>query len=355
MRFSLGYVGFYLLLYGLGFFTYVVRDHRIDVELYGGTGLIAANVAFIVAVVGVVAFFFAYMSLKSGRLFQELADSKVINACDVRAREAVRNGAFSVEQGHQRIVITALGITGRFPLPGVSALVTALTAAAFIYLNTWPPSGSESVAYGATVVWVSSPAWMLAMYMTGMIIARVLVNIWGLHKVLRASIVNVQPLHPDKVGGLRTISDYALGLSYLIAMCGLGLVGSAYLSGQSESLDKDYLLWVGIGLYVALAPLAFFGTLGSAHGPMWNVKARQLLHLSDRFAQDYAVIHEELDNDTEDMRRRIDRLQQVHAVYGITERFPVWPFDWASLRLFAGAVSSPLILTAATILARGLT
>lgn len=65
--------------------------------------------------------------------------------------------------------------------------------------------------------------WMVvSVYWVAMIIVRGRQNIRGLSRAFRAPVI-VEPLHPDKCGGLLIVNRYAIRLSYLIAACGFGL------------------------------------------------------------------------------------------------------------------------------------
>ena len=243
-----------------------------------------------------------------------------------------------------------------------------------------------------------------------MMVVRIMVTVSG--KIFHDRDVTVQPFHPDKCGGLHQLRDYALSLSYMLAIFGLGIVlwlyissqavdnctagvenktdsevlkyeqcrdqlediGIIYTEGGSTKINRDLAvseqpvvyssvytdyeqaaelnpaLWFYVFAYVVLAPLIFFGTLQTAHGPMKNSKIQNLRSLSDKFNAEYKEVHREmLTGDAANRKGRLEQLLQLRGFYEITESFPVWPWDLASLRSFATAVSSPLILTVITV------
>ena len=74
---------------------------------------------------------------------------------------------------------------------------------------------------------------MISFYMVGMLAIRGLITFVGLRRVFQVAEVSVQPLNPDKCGGLASLRDYALRLSYLIAALGLGIAGFLYITSRS--------------------------------------------------------------------------------------------------------------------------
>ena len=153
--------------------------------------------------------------------------------------------------------------------------------------------------------------------------------------------------------------QYALTTSYLSAMLGFGFVVWAYGGVQTSvngtlTTDIGYLLelpvlWFGVVLYVILAPVTFFQTLGTAHGPMKKAKSKDLEELSVQFNQDRRLFHAEIRKEDEikkevDLDLRFKRLDSVHKLYRMTEAFPVWPFDTGSIRTFGTVVISPIII-----------
>lgn len=338
MRFSIAYVAAYLASIIGALVVYTMRDGTVDVALLGGYGSIIAGLLYALVVGSFVSGFYAYISGSTGHLYEELAEAKVVDRADLKVRELTIGRGNSIERAHDKPVWVLL-----------SCSFAILSGAYMLYTVTLHPM-DVFAEYQSMLVMIMLPVWLVGWYMIIMIALRALISIWGLYRVFRLGDVLVRPLHPDKCGGLRSINDYALLLTYLIAVCGFGLVLLIYNSIQISRLPQDLQLFVGLGLYVVLAPLTFFGTLGTAHGAMKKVKVSQLQSLSNRFDEDYKFIQENLDRRPEEIRDRLERLQQIHSVYQITESFPVWPFDSRSIRRFTGAVFSPLFVSIITIL-----
>ena len=74
------------------------------------------------------------------------------------------------------------------------------------------------------------------------------------------------------------------------------------------------------------------------------MKARDLQKLSDEFNKCYRVVHESLYGEDAGTEDQFDRLRRVHDLYQMTAAFPVWPFNFGSIRLFGTVATSPLVL-----------
>lgn len=102
-----------------------------------------------------------------------------------------------------------------------------------------------------------------------------------------------------------------------------------------------------IGLYIVLAPLLFFRTLGSAHKAMRASKERYLDTISKKFQATYSQMNTFLNSDAftsqpERLKTYLDQLQQLDTLHKRTDAFPIWPFDTGSLFRFLRAFSVSL-------------
>ena len=111
--------------------------------------------------------------------------------------------------------------------------------------------------------------------------------------------------------------------------------------GRTASFPQMWFLTLA---YFVFAPLAFFGTLGTAHGPMRDIKLRDLRRLSNRFNAEYRYVHDNLQGEAKEINDGFARVEQVHKLHRLTDEFPVWPWDLGSIRRFVSAVIGfPLI------------
>ena len=374
LQFATAYVSLFFLSAGLAVTAYIIKDGAIDVPLTGGYQSLIGTLLYNSVLEGVGGTFYIYISKQPGRLFAEIASVKVINPENGEVQSFIQGEKRSVKSVHRskNCFWAALAFT---------AVLLPLT----IFGVFMSSNRDETTRYLWLFFVMVLPVWTLGIYMIGMIIVRVLITIWGLYRVFRIGRVNVYPLHPDRCGGLKPVSTYALRLSYMLT--GFGIVIGAYSVSQvpeireshpqpnttaSISLPSDIqssssgmheetittdlgrllkfpALLMAMGIYLVLSPAMFFGTLATAHAPMQQVKNEQLERLSRQFNRDYLFVHRRINALDEGYRQRFDRLQRVDTLYRTTAAFPVWPFDMSSLRTFGAVFSSPLLLTGTTI------
>lgn len=202
------------------------------------------------------------------------------------------------------------------------------------------------------------PATLGANYMLYIMVAREIATIRGLFRLFNegrdggrgVERVNVQPWHPDGCGGLGRLRDYAIRFSYLVAIVAVALLlliyDSVSMYGIRGSLINDPGMWAGIVAYVVLAPGLFFLTLGSAHRAMLSEKHSRLRAISTQLDREYQNTSSNLSAEGAVLGTSLDKIKRLHDLYELTVKFPVWPFDLATLRRFGTAVVAPFITVA---------
>ena len=342
-QFPAVYASVSVVLVAMALLMYVIRDGAVDVAKLGGYQSFLPTFVYSIFLSWVGARFYLYFSLQSGKLYQELADRNVIGQSDTEV-QIVKGSEHSASAFHRRAI-----------WPVIASFLAFSLLLTMLYSWFWDPGRDEVAKYSAVYTAFALPVWVVGMYMVGMVFARFLSTIWGLRRVLTTTPVEVHPLHPDKCGGLKPVLDYSLATSYLIAMFGIGFVIWAFgltqvWSEGKVTTDASRILefpaiWFGVALYVVMAPVAFFGTLWTAHRPMREQKSKMLAQLSDEFNKDHK---QALTGDPSELDDRIRRLRHVHQLHEMTDAFPVWPFDTKSVRWFGAVVSSPLAVAAVT-------
>jgi hypothetical protein len=268
------------------------------------------------------------MDVAPARTFHQLEQRNLLGSrsqsADARIRERVQRG---------------------FNTPLWSWLSTGISVAAAIFALAWwfPPPQRPLVG-------ILLLPWMCGWYMICMIAGRELAMVAGLRAFFGEGDFILDPLHPDRCGGLGPLNHFALTFTYLIAACALGLAIMTYLAILTGNLKSSYLLAIAWAAYFVLAPYCFFGVLGTPHRRMQEAKEQLLRNIAQRFQKEYAEIHREL-RDEAQLSHSLEAIQHLRAVYELTESFPVWPFDASSIRRFAGAVLAPLLMFAASFIA----
>ena len=303
------------------------------------------NIVYVFIVIPIVASFYRWESVRPATLFDEIASLEL-----VEVSEDERKHLFDPATGRvARLFSSPWG-------PRICAIV-ALSAEALelcqILLGNLSVSLPIRDVSGTTVLicfLILSPVFILGWYMICIIIIRLVSVIIGLRELFRIARLKIQPLHPDKCGGLRRLNQYALHVTYLIAVAGFGLCVIGYSLHAEGVLFDAPLLIAGLVAYMVLAPVLFFGTLGTAHASMKEAKESLIREISEQFLRDYEAARRDLSRNATEMKAIVEKLEQLQVLYRMLDSFPVWPFDAASVRKFAAAMlSSTIPLTLVTL------
>jgi hypothetical protein len=269
---------------------------------------------------------YAWISSAPAKVFYGLRESEAIAASEEEFDAFVKGGPGSLQAAYQHPGWSIASLT----------VVVALAAYyALIYTRGWSPQAAVLRALKVVLVYV--PGW----YAVCRIVSCHGATIWGLRRLFGRFEVTPHPLHPDHCGGLRAINDYAVGFTYIIALSGIGVSLMSYVTlRRTGALAPDTALWVGV--YLALALISFFLPPWTAHAAMLEAKRKLLSDISRRFQSAYAETRASLGVGTGALLQGVERIERLHRLYELTDAFPVWPFDTASLRRFAVTVTVPV-------------
>ena len=238
-------------------------------------------------------------------------------------------------------------LASRLPI-FIAILVSAI--AGVLYFNQY--NGYSTALWYNTkpifVDWRSLLVIVPTAYVTVYVIIRSVVNTLVFRELLRN--VNVNPMHPDRAGGLLPLGQYALRSTYVIAVAGMVAALAEYSLYTRGLLFTFHYFHVVILIYLIVAPLAFFAPLGTARNAMLNAKNQLLLKISKQFNADFSAAYKELEGSAEQLKATIDKVEQLQRIQAVTVAFPVWPFDIATLQRFSLTISSPFLTIGLSIL-----
>lgn len=170
-----------------------------------------------------------------------------------------------------------------------------------------------------------------------------IINGWILWRILRQKEFRINPLHPDRCGGLKAMSVYSLQTVYIVAMFGMVIGLSAFRAILFEPPPLAQIVIPSIPLYLVVALMSFFVPLSAAHAGMKDAKRKLLDDIAQQFRQEFSHLHQELGAENRDLGPAVSRVQQLKTLYQMTSQFPVWPYDVATLRRFTATIISPLL------------
>jgi hypothetical protein len=224
------------------------------------------------------------------------------------------------------------------------ALGSAVTFSIFVFItrsglnDSWTGSG----ILPALAVTITT---FVMVYMGSMLVLNLITNVRVIHSILESKELqlNFNPLHPDRCGGLHSLSDYSLKTAYLAAVLGI-LVGLIEYQFITQGVGRVYwFVHLIIPLHLALSMACFFGPLLAAHRGMRKAKDELLHEIARQFQTDYSQIRLSLTKDAETFKKGNEKIKELRAFYTLTEEFPVWPFDVQTFRRFLLTVPSPLL------------
>ncbi len=233
-------------------------------------------------------------------------------------------------------------------LTGVAVLL-AFAAAAVYY--TQYADFSPLVWYNSSLffVFIRSAVVILPTAFAGCaLILRGVTNVLVFRDILKG--VRVNPLHPDRAGGLLPLGQYALKTTYIIALAGIVAALAEYRAIQNGTFATATFFHLAIVVYIIAAPISFFAPLGTARSAMQEAKNRLILRISTQFNQDFSSAYGELEGSVDKLKESLEKIEQLQKMQKLTESFPIWPFDVETIRRFTLAITSPLVAIALSIL-----
>ena len=302
--------------------------------------------------------FYPWIMRASSSIYGQLWNDDVINGDQTEFRTLVRGSLRSMTNDVRWSYLAA---------------VVAIFSEVFLVVNGLRGNWSNTPGIRGDI-WlfyaVAAPLNMLGVYILTIMVFRYIATIRGLSSIFHRDgplAIILRPWHPDRVGGLGALANYAVHISWFIAVAGLVLLLALYISaalrtdsasvwsnleGIRSSLSNTPGLWLTIAVYLALSPLVFFLTLGSAHRAMAKAKGAQLRLLSDRLDVELRFIQQQLAVDDSPTSRStvsafsMSGIKDLAEVHELTRSFPVWPFDQTTIRRFGTAMGAPFIAIA---------
>lgn len=210
----------------------------------------------------------------------------------------------------------------------------------FAGIGTWN-SPQKSRFSNLPTLFTILPAYLLY-YMIVAFVFRV-AGVYYIVKNFLSHEVKIQPLHPDKCGGLSPLGNFSLRISVAGVIVGIsvlfGVFTNIYQYNQNVYSPPNILMFSG---YIVGLAIVFFIPLLAANKGMKAAKGRTLQLISDKFnsVMDIAM---KMDNEN-DSRKQMEYIQNLEHLYNLAKKMPVYPFNTANIMKFLYSVFWPLIL-----------
>lgn len=156
--------------------------------------------------------------------------------------------------------------------------------------------------------------------------------------------LNINPLHPDKSGGLSPIGDLSLRISVagiVVGICCLlGIASDRFLQGMA--LFSAFHIVILSSYFVVLS-VVFFVPLFAVRAGMKEARQTHLLLISDHFERAMQHPLNKLLSETAFVDKSdIDHIENLKKLYEIAEKMPIYPFNTEHVTRFFGSVLWPV-------------
>jgi hypothetical protein len=186
------------------------------------------------------------------------------------------------------------------------------------------------------------PLRFVTFYALVFMLVRQVAVLFGLNRFFMEFSVEIQPLHPDRAGGLRLLGDYVFTNGLVVAIVGL-ILGMELLRVKAEVAVTTPEFFAEFIAYFLAAPTVFFiFPLYSAHTRMVEAKQKLLAEIAEQFDLEYRVLLDGLRQDVLKLEE-VERLEAIQKIYEITQSSPDWPFNLGLISKFGAAVLLPVL------------
>ncbi len=205
------------------------------------------------------------------------------------------------------------------------------------------------------VFWTTVLMWGLIFFLGTMNVIRIILSIVWFNRLFDRFHVDVKVLHPDRAGGLSPLGEFSVKIGYGIAIYGLaavvGILSESYLRTTQFTGPELSIRFVPLLVaYLVLAPIAFFLPIGAARSTMRKAKHGFIVQIADQFELETIAIQSLLASSADELKQKLEKIEQLTKLYDIAAKFPVWPFNTENLVRFLSAISSPFVVALISVL-----
>ncbi len=229
-------------------------------------------------------------------------------------------------------------------------LLAAVITAVMIYVfrnpkNTiWYSLETEDFVYFAG--WAQIPVYYATFYTFSLGILNIFASYRVLSVLFSSNKLIVQPLHPDKCGGLAPLGALSRTLIYWIILIGvvvaLNVYNNYYVLGRhfDDPIQQSIILG-----YFVMAYVTFFLPMHAAHKPMKKAKEEELGLIHKYISR----VNQELKKDFEDDKsidnEALENFNNAKLMYDITIEMPVYPYNLKTIAAFISSILIPILFS----------
>lgn len=178
------------------------------------------------------------------------------------------------------------------------------------------------------------------------IITLILNQIFFLKELIKKhSYIEIQVLHPDKLGGLSPITDIGYAYQHVLALVGVNISIMIYtwffvgVTGEVQVLI-GYSIFLCI-LYIILTPVLFLAPLVMFRQNILKIKSYTLIKIGNQYNNQIKKYLKPKEIDISPAE--VSSLNNLKYLYNEVDKLPEWPFDWGTLKKLSLTFISPII------------
>lgn len=192
--------------------------------------------------------------------------------------------------------------------------------------------GGLTGIYGRLIVCVNY-------FMIFLVVYKCILTITLLQKILDVDI-KVNPMHPDRSGGLESIGNLAMAVNYFLALITIYITILLTFDPLTRETRLYFIVFI---VFYLFSIFAFFASLFKAHKKMGRVKNEILGRLEKTSEYYYDKLFGKSSSIMINLQAA-DEIVRIDNLYGIVEKMPVWPFNFKYLMKFFSAFAIPLLI-----------
>jgi hypothetical protein len=172
-------------------------------------------------------------------------------------------------------------------------------------------------------------------------------------RILREQPVHIQPLHPDRCGGLWIVGRlFNLTLNVAAVLGGVALCIILVLHGTPVVPARRPELYLLASFYVCLLPSAFLNLLWRPHQLLEAARSELLKPIAREFHAVISAARPSVADDVIRLAARADSLSQItKQMQLLDEVWPAWPLRLKRLRAVIAAAILPIVIPLVTAVA----
>lgn len=198
--------------------------------------------------------------------------------------------------------------------------------------------------------YVAGWAQIIVYYITFYTFSLGLLNIFASYRILSVLFSSnkliVQPLHPDKCGGLAPLGALSRTLIYWIILIGiivaLNVWNNYYI--LERHFDDPLQLSIIFGYFV-MAYIIFFLPMHAAHKPMKKAKEEELTLIHHYISKIDKTVKKDLEEFKDIDNNALENFKNAKQIYDITSEMPIYPYNFKTVAAFISSILIPIIFS----------